>query len=229
MAAVTQLDRVATTTAGNKSTTSVAVTLGGFILIIAHNSGRTTAQVGTLSDDNPVSSTYTQITSATKNTSADSQWVFVRNKPIENTTNTIFTWTQSGDTGGGLVVFQITGMTMFGPGAIRQTGKQDNAGTGTPSITMGKAFLTGNAGIGQVHTGQTGTTNTAPPTSWTETGDAGYSTPSTGIESVTRNSGETNTTIAWTAATTSAFSSVLIELDTTFVPHRNPYVPLLPQ
>jgi hypothetical protein len=95
---------------------------------------------------------------------------------------------------------------------------------------MGKAILTANACIGIVHTGQTGTTNTAPPTSWTELGDSGYSTPSTGMEQCHRNSGETNTTVAWTAATTSAFSSMLIELDTTHLLRRlNVYPQILPQ
>jgi hypothetical protein len=225
MAAVTQLDQVKNTTAGNKSTAAVAVALGDLIVVIAHNTDLTTAP--TISDDNPVAATYTQVASATKVGSTDVMWAFVRNNPIKNTTLTIFTITQSGDTGGGLIVFKVTGMSRFGPSAIRQTGKQDNQGAGTPSITMGLAFLTANAGIGIVHTTQTGTTNTAPPTSWSETGDSGYNTPATGMEQVTRDSGETLTTIAWTAATTTQFSSLILELDTSPFHRVDPYRQLM--
>jgi hypothetical protein len=227
MAAVTQLDQVKTTAAGNKSTAAVAVALGDLIIVVAHNSGRTTAQPPTISDNNPVAGTYTQVFSATKNTSADSQWWFVRNSPIKNTTTTTFTSTQSGDTGGGLIVFKITGMERFGPAAFRQTGKQDNAATGTPSITLGKAIMTENPCIGIVHTGQSGTTNTAPPTGWSETGDSGYGTPPTGVEQVKIDSGSTLTTVAWTAATTSGFSSTVAEFDSSHQRKVDPYRQLM--
>jgi len=227
MATVAQIDQVKTTTAGNKSTATAAPTLGDLIVVFAHNSGRTEANAPTISDNNPVASTYTQIAASTKSTSADSMLLFIRNDLIKNTTTTIYTSTQSGDTGGGLIVFRVTGMSRAGPSAVRQTGEQNNQSAGTPSITMGTAIRTDNPVIGCVHTSQSGTTNTAPPSGWPETGDSGYSTPSTGIEQATRDSGETNTTIAWTAATTSNFSALLVELESQRVVKRSPYPQLL--
>jgi hypothetical protein len=97
--------------------------------------------------------------------------------------------------------------------ALRQTNSQNNAAAGTPSITLGQAVLTGNVVIGAVMNGTNGSTTTAPPTSWTENHDAGYNVPASGLEVCHRASGETNTTIAWTAASASAFGAVVVEID----------------
>jgi hypothetical protein len=189
--------------------------VGDRIVIIAWNTGRTTAQPPTLTDDNS-SGTYSRHgTAATKNTSADSMWVFIRDAAIAAASSTIFTMTQSGDSGGGLAVFSIGGGGINGLSGIVQVGKQDNVASGTPSITMGAAIQTTSAVIGAVMTATNGTANTAPPTSWTEQYDQGYNTPATGIEVAYRASGETNTTVAWTAAAASAFCSILVEISAT--------------
>ena len=215
MAAITLAGNTMSTTAGVKTVTATPA-LNDLIVIICTNTGRTTAQTGTLTDNNSDGlGTYTLIGSAAKASSADATWVYIRNALIGSATSTVFTFTPlaSADTGGGLTVYRVSGMSKVGSAASRQLGTQANASTGTPSVTMGMALLTTNPSIGMVHTGQTGTTNTAPPTGWTEDLDSGYSTPSTGRETVRRDSGSTLTTIPWTATTTSAFSAVLLELD----------------
>jgi hypothetical protein len=212
VAAITRLGSSFTTTAGNKTVTATPA-VGDLIVACVANSGRTTAQAPTITDDNS-SGTYTQVIAATNASSADSHWVFVRDALIGSAVSTIFTMTQSGDTGGGFgSLLAISGMTKVGSAAVRQSLQANNQGTGTPSITLGAAILTTNPAIGFVMTNQTGTTNTAPPTGWAEQDDAGYSTPSTGREVATIASGSTLTTVAWTAATTSAFSALVVELD----------------
>jgi hypothetical protein len=212
MAAVTRLGSSFTTTAGNKTVTATPA-VGDLIVVVVANSGRTTAQAPTITDNNS-SGTYTQVIAATKNGSADSLWVFVRTALIGSASSTIFTMTQSGDTGGGFgSVLKVTGMTKVGAAAVRQSLQANNQSTGTPSVTLASAILTTNPAIGAVLTGQTGTTNTAPPTGWAEHDDAGYSTPSTGREVCSIDSGSTLTTVAWTAATTSAFCALVVELD----------------
>ena len=217
MAAITAIGATAwTTTAGDK-TSAPTPAAGCLIVCIGGNSGRTTAQAPTVSDTLP-GGTYTiHSTAATTNTSADSMWVAVRNNLVTDSAATTITWSPPGaaDTGGGFRSYQITGMTRCGLNAIRQVGKQDNQAAGTPSITMGTAFLTGNCGIGMILDATNGSANCAPPTSWTESADTGYTTPPTGMEQCRRDSGETNTTIAWTAATPSGFASLLVEFDTT--------------
>ena len=213
MATLTFVGSVKTTAAGAKTTTTAAPAVGDLIVVWAFNTGRTVAQVPTITDSQ--GGAYTLIFSATKSASVDAAWLFVRNTFITSTTSTTYTTTPvATDTGGGLAVYRVAGMSRLRAAAVRQTGKQDNAATGTPSITLSQALLTTNATLGLVYTTQTGTTNTAPPTGWNESSDSGYSTPSTGVETIDRNSGSTLTTVPWTAATTSAFASMLVELDT---------------
>ena len=233
MAAVTMPGGIFNTTAGNKATTALTVAASDLIVLFCYNSGRTTAQPPTVTDDNG-GAAYTQVASATKNASADSTWCFVRNTLLGSAAATIFSFTQSGDTGGGLQVYRISGMSKTGVTAVRQFKVASNQATGTPSVTMDAAILTTNPVLGSVFTTQTGTTNTAPPTGWTEDQDAGYSTPSTGREIVHIDSGSTLTTVAWTAATTSAFCAMVVELDASAAaagqhPYRNPYPQLLAQ
>jgi hypothetical protein len=213
VAAVTTLGSSFTTTAGNKTVTATPA-VGDLIVAVVANSGRTTAQAPTITDNNS-SGTYTQVIAATKNSSADSMWVFVRDALVPAASSTIFTFAPvATDTGGGFAsVLKVTGMSKVGAAAVRQSLQANNQSTGTPSITLGAAILTTNPAIGAVMTGQTGTTNTAPPTGWAELNDSGYSTPSTGREVTSIDSGSTLTTVAWTAATTSAFCALVVELD----------------
>jgi hypothetical protein len=206
-----------TTTAGNKTVT-LTPAVGDLLFVFCANSGRTTAQPPTVSCD-VQGITFSQFTgtngSFTKNTSADSGWIFLANSFCTAASSTIVTMTQSSDSGGGLFVFRVSSMTRAGTDAVRQCGKQDNAAAATPSITMPNAILTGNPVFGLVFNGTNSATTTAPPTSWTEDFDNGYNTPASGAEVVHRASGETLTTIAWTAASASAFGSIIAELDTT--------------
>jgi hypothetical protein len=214
MASVTMPGGVFSTAAGNKTTSALTVAASDLIVLFCYNTGRTTAQPPVPTDDNG-GAAYTRISAvdATKNTSADSQWCFVRTTLLGSASATTFSFTQSGDSGGGMQVFRISGMTRTGASAVRQSAKADNQAAGTPSVTLPGAILTANPVLGSVLTTQTGTANTAAPTGWTEDQDAGYSTPSTGREVAHINSGETRTTVPWTAATTSAFCAVVVELD----------------
>lgn len=217
VATITYVSATWTTTAGNK-TVVFTPAVGDLLVVLCANSGRTTAQPPTVADATQGIG-YAQFTgtngSFTKNTSADSGWVFISNSLCTVASSTTITMTQSSDSGGGLGVFRVSGMSIAGVGAVRQCGKQDNAAAGTPSITMPAAILTGNPVFGMVFNTTNGTTTTAPPTSWTEDFDNGYATPTSGLELVHRASGETLTTIAWTGASASAFGSLLVELTTT--------------
>lgn len=217
MAGVTYGGSTWNTNAGNKTVT-LTPAVGDLLLVICGNSGRTAAQPPTVSCD-VQGITFTRFTGTnptyTKNTSADSGWIFIADSFCTAASSTIVTMTQSGDTGGGLAVYRVSGMFRAGTGAIRQCGVQNNAAAGTPSITMAGAILTGNPVFGWVHNGTNGSTTTAPPTSWTENADSGYNTPANGRETCHRASGETLTTIAWTGASASAFGSILVELDAT--------------
>ena len=215
MAGVTFGGATWTTAAGNKTVT-LTPAVGDLLFVFCANSGRTTAQPPTVACD-VQGITFSQFTgtngSYTKNTSADSGWVFIADSLCTAASSTIVTMTASSDTGGGLVVFRVSGMSRAGIGAIRQCGKQDNIASGTPSVVMPAAILTGNPVFGLVNTTTNGSANSAPPTSWTEDADQGYTSTANGIEVAHRASGETLTTIAWTAVAPSAFGSIIAELD----------------
>lgn len=209
---VTDRGSVWTTTAGNKAATAFTPAVGDIIVLFCANSGRTTAQPPTVTDNNS-SGTYTQVgTAMTKNTSADSGWFFIRDTPIASASSTTVTMTQSGDSGGGYQVWTVGPMNAGGSTLVGAKGVQNNQSAGTPSITLDATPLSTSAILGAVVTGTNGSANSAPPTNFAEDADQGYNTPPNGLEAVSRASGHTSTTVAWTAATPSSFGSSAIEI-----------------
>lgn len=199
------------TTSGTKTVVATP-TVGALIVIVTAHSGNTASTAPT---DNGVGGTYTEVSACAcvKATSADRMRVFVRNNLIQSGASTTFTHAPGTSTGGGLVVFQITGLARTGSNAIRQGAKQDNqAAAGTPTPVLGSAALTGNALIGAVFNA-TSTATMTPRASWTERCDVGYSAPTSGLETMTRDSGETATSIAWGSTSASAFCACVVELD----------------
>jgi hypothetical protein len=217
---VSSLGSAFTTTAGDKTITATPA-VGDYIIIVVANSGYTGVVVA--SDNNAdgfgsnatsnISGGYSLLTSVLKAASVDTMQIYVRNRPIGSATSTIFTLPGASSTGGGGQVFKVTGATMFGLAGIRQFASQANqAASGTPAPVLASAALTTNSLIGAVFNATSPATMT-PRTSWTESIDLGYSTPTTGIETMFRNGGETGTTQTWGGTSASAFSSVVIEID----------------
>jgi hypothetical protein len=216
---VTARGSVWTTAAGNKSPSAFTPAVGDVLVVFCANSGRTTAQPPTVSDNNSDGlGAYTQVgTAMTKNTSADSGWWFMRNAPIGSASSTTVTMATASDTGGGCQVWSVGPLSAGFTPAQRTGGKgvQNNAAAGTPSLTLDATPVSASAILGAVFTGSNSSTNTAPPTSFSEASDQGYNTPTSGLEAVHRASGHTSTTVAWTAATASAFGSSAIEVKST--------------
>jgi hypothetical protein len=106
-------------------------------------------------------------------------------------------------------------MSIVGAGAVRSSGGQSAGGAGTtPAPVLNLTPLTANLIIGSVANG-TNPAALTPRASYTEapTPDVGYATPTTGLEVMFRNSGETSATITWGGTSATAFASVAIELD----------------
>lgn len=150
-------------------------------------------------------------------TSANRLYFFVADQLVTATTSRTLTGDTPGDAGTGTIiaVYSVSGMTLTGAAAVRQTAKEDDqASGGLPIPTFGAAVLTTNPTIGAVMNNSNPATMT-PPTNWTEpaTADAGYATPNTGLASCFRDSGFTGTTVTWGGTSGSAFGSGVIELD----------------
>lgn len=230
MAAVTLLGSLFDTNSGTHTVTATPAA-GDLIVIITAATGSTVQQPPT--DDNS-SGTYTQLQNALKATSADILGIWVRNAPIASAVSTIFTLAPGTTTGGGLAVLKVTGMSNTGSAASRSTGSQANQASGTPAPVLGGAALTGNPVIAAVFNATNPATMTARSSpAYTELVDTGWATPTTGIEIMAINSGETAQTITWGSSSASAFCSVVTELDSSgiFPPfnQRPRLAPLLAQ
>lgn len=212
------------TTAGDKAITATP-TLGDFIFIFAP----CTLAGGTISvSDNNTDGrgTYTQVHSDfTGFSTAGVLTGWVRNALIGSATSTVFTAVQTGSTGGGLVIYRVTGMSIVGLGAIRGAGGQSTgtAGTTPAPVLLGRvgtvfsgtqAALTTNVVVGCVANGSNPAAMT-PPAGFTEapTPDLGYATPATGMEAVFDDSGVTASTITWGGTSATAFASLAVEID----------------
>jgi hypothetical protein len=213
VAAVTQLGTTTFNTNSGTHTVVATPALGDLIILIVANTGYTGTTVPTDNNSDGLG-TYTLIgTPAVKVASADRMQMYVRNAKIGSGSSTTFTHAAGTTSGGGLIVLKVTDMSLVGSAAIVQSAKQDNQGVATPAPVFGAAPKTGNPVIGAVFNGTSPATMT-PRTGFTERGDAGYATPTTGLEGMSRNSGETSTTQTW-GSSSSAFASMVVELDAT--------------
>lgn len=180
-----------------------------------------TNTVPTMSDNNG-SGTYTRVTVAQWNTSANTMSVFIRNALMVNTTSTVITCETGSNTSGELVAVAVSGMTRVGNnGAALQSAVQQNqAGSTTPAPAFSASALTANMTLGAIGNGTNPATLTTP-TNWTERQDVGQASPNTGLEVVTRDSGFTGTTITWGGTSPSVFAAIIVELDNSSPPARS--------
>lgn len=216
MAVVTLLGTQTFTTANGTKTVTATPAVNDLIVIVTAHTGNTSATAPT--DDQ--GGTYTQInTGAVKASSADQMRFWVRNALIPAASSTVFTHAPGTTSGGGLGVFKVTGMSRVGLGAIRQSAVQNNQAAATPTPVLSVAALTSNALIGAVFNATNPATMTARSSpAYGELFDAGYANPTTGLEAMSINSGETGTSIAWGGASASAFCSFIVELDASLQP-----------
>ena len=209
-ALVTLLGATFNTTSGTKTVTATPV-LGDLIIIFA----AADANGGVIAVSDNQGGVYTTIATSVRSTSLDTMVAFVRNTLVTSAVSTIYTMTVAvSDTGGGLVVLNIAGMSQAGAGVVRQSAQQDNQiGAGVPTPTLASAANAGNALVGAVFNGSDPATIT-PRAGWTELADLGFGAPNTGIEVMSINSGETAAAIAWgSTAGGSPFCDIVAELN----------------
>jgi hypothetical protein len=136
--------------------------------------------------------------------------VFVRTALMANTTSTTVTVATGSNTSGAVHVIAEAGMSKVGAAAVRSKGLQNNQAAGTAAPALNQAALTTNPTI--VAQGSADTTTTAP-TDWTEAQDTNFSATVIALETATRDSGFTGTTITFGAASSTTFCAHALELD----------------
>lgn len=226
MATVVLLGTPVFDTTGGTRTLTATPTAGDLIVIISVSTGLAGGTTACSDDNSDGRGTYTQVSSdftGFSTTGVLTAWV--RNALVGSGTSTVFTSTQATSTGGGLLTYRVSGMSIVGQGAIRGCGGQSAGTLGTTPAPVllrrvgttysgTQAALTANAMIGAVCNGTNSATTVTQPASWSESFDNGFNSPAAGVEVCFRSSGETNSTITFGSTTATAFASIALELDT---------------
>lgn len=223
MAIVTLLGQTFNTTSGSHTVVATP-TAGSLIVIITASTG--SVATTTCTDNNPTNTgAFVTVNTAVKVSSADIMMLQIRTTRIASNASTTFTHAPGTTTGGGLIVYQVTGMTKVGTAASKQSAIQSNTASATPAPVLGGTPLLTNPIIGAVFNGTNPATMT-PRTKYTEDADVGYITPTTGFEAMhlTANEGETSATITWGSVSATEFASVVVELDFTLQNQFNNYM-----
>jgi len=158
--------------------------------------------------------TWTKLTSFSTGVQSGTLYVFWAYASAATSTTPLMD--VSGDNGTGSIIqcFRITGSEGVQVPSIRQFKTNTNAGSANPSVTMDAAIKTENGVIGMSVNATNSATQYTAPTSWTEGGEIGMgTTPAAGGETAFRASGETNTTITWTNANTTAWAAIVLEIN----------------
>ncbi len=215
MAAVTH--RVSTASSSNvTSYASGSFTPAADELLVAFVTASGTIAGAAMSDSQGL--TFSLIKKARKASNADTIYLFVANRLAANSAMTVtFDCTADAATGAIIQVAGVSGMTRTGADAVRQTAISENVASGTPAPAFSASALTGNPTLGVVGNGANPAGMTTP-TSWTEKDDTGYTTPATGAEYVSRDSGFTGTTVTWGSSSGTAFGAIIVELDSSAAP-----------
>lgn len=210
-ARVAKLGDTINTTAGAKTVTATPA-VGDLIVIVQFQADDTTWSAPS---DNK-SGTYSLIVghTASWNTGSGCK-AYVRDALISDASPTIFSSSNPGsDTGGGIAVLKVTGMSKYGTNAIRQSKGNRTTTSVVPTATFDSAPLTTNVVINAVCTASAETIN--HKTGYTELLDSGFVTPPFDYQIQSIESGETSTSVAWGAGTTTSddYGIIAFELDT---------------
>jgi hypothetical protein len=194
------------------------------IVVIHGQSGWASGDDSIVTDDNNGGGTYTRLGTATAPLSeggatGGALWISVRNRLITSATSTVFTVTNTGDTGGGLTVLRFSGMTRTGARAILQSKGESTATENPPTLTFGSTTLTGNPVVLASLTEDNPPALTSP-TGFTEADDTGWASTTTGIQVCWDDAGNTATLFSWSAGANTDHNDVGIELDTRPAPRN---------
>ena len=199
------------------------------IVIITGATSTGSADETTAPTDNNSSGTYSKVVVGQSGSNLGRAIGWVRTARIVSAVSTVFTYNPlvGTNTGGGLQVLKVTGMLRSGLAAIRQFASQNSQTAGTtPAPILGVAVNTANPVIGAVMNASNPaalTPRSSP--AYTERTDVGYATPTTGLETMSIDSGETGTTITWGGTSPTLFGDIVMELTVAAPAEANP--PLL--
>lgn len=216
MAATFRTSAAGGSSSGTSNRTATITPAVGDLLVAVVCVAANTNSTPTCSDNNG-SGTYDRILTADFAISAVNYRlsVFVRTALMANTTSTVVTAATGSNTSGVVHVLAFSGMSRAGSSAVRSQGQQNNQAAGTAAPALNQGALTSNPTLVGIGSGDTSTT---APTNWTERQDSSQTNDTVALETATRDSGFTGTTITFGAAQSTVFASFAIELDGSAAP-----------
>jgi len=156
--------------------------------------------------------TWNLLTSFTKTAGADIISVWYAHATAATSTTPSYL-PSAAATGCIISCVRVTGQEGTNVPYIRQTAT--NAGSTTnPTVVFGAAPLTGNGILAFATNATNSTTQWTAPASFTEISEVAYNTPANSTETVSRATGQTNATLTWTNANTTAWVTYAIEFYT---------------
>lgn len=160
----------------------------------------------------PVVSTSSGITFTGVHNSGTQEYIYIADSLATAVSMTVHV-VVTGDAGTGcaISVLRVSGMSRTGASAKVQSVTNTGLAATTPSITFGANVQTGNPTLIMLGN-NTNPAGVTPDASWTEQHDIGYATPTTGLETASRDSGFTGTGVTW-GTSASAWTMFGIELD----------------
>ena len=200
------------TVSGTSPTVTTTPAIGDLYIVFCQATGNTNA-APTCSDAN-TGGTYTLVGTAASNSSANMMSCFVRTATIPNTTSTVVTVTCGAHTAVEVVVYALSGATVYGSAAIIQFITQVNqAGSTTPAPTFANPPAINNlllSAVGNITNpaGVTVTAGAAPP--WTRDQNVGQT--ACGLCTESTPNGLTTNSVTWGGTSASAFASFAVEV-----------------
>lgn len=153
--------------------------------------------------------TWTRLTSFTKNSGADTIYIFWAYAATATNTTITFTSSSGNCTGCIISCVRVTGGEGVRQPYLRQISPPTTSAVVNPVVTFNTAPLTGNGCLAFATNGVNSTTQWTAPTSWTEVSEVAYGTPNNSAQTCFRASGETSATLTWTNANTGSPSGLI--------------------
>lgn len=217
MGAYRAISTATSTTGSSTRTISISAQAGDLLVVCAATQSGTGISASSMTDDQSGTWQISSLPNAqfTGGSALAYGIVYTRNQIVASTAtiNITINYTDTQDATC-LACLAFTGFTRVGSGAQRQSKVTNNGSAGgTPAPAFTSSALTGNVTFGVI-VNASNPAGMTTPTNWTERGDVGEATPTTGLEVVTRDSGFTGTTVTWGSTSATSFGAIIVELDT---------------
>jgi len=191
-----------TTNAATYAGTAGTPVAGDLLICFVMASGNT---AGTMSG----TFTWTRLTSFTKNTGADTIYIFWAYAATATSTTPTFNSSSGNCTGCIISCVRVTGGEGVRQPYLRQISPPTTSAVVNPVVTFNAAPLTGNGCLAFATNGVNSATQWTAPTSWTELHEVAYGTPANSGQTCYRVSGETSSALTWTNANTGSPSGLI--------------------